>query len=184
MEGQTAIRKFMQKLLGIKYDHLIGEAVRQGHSTPLHLTAKAKPSLTPFCPCWDDLKSEWNQALEELFVERFKVVHPELRENEACMRAYFHQRLRTLREALSRHNRELAGDNICERRSSKSRRRERRRMVRVLFLKSVYRVISLDRFTIRDGHGLWITVEPSRHQMNHIQSYFCIKWSNYWELTG
>ncbi|KAJ7165161.1 hypothetical protein C8R46DRAFT_1035765 [Mycena filopes] len=127
-----AIRKLMQRLLGIAYDNLIGESVRLGHSTPLIATmGPQKPSLTPFCPCWEDLGGEWNQALAELFLERFKLDHPELAilRNETYICSYFHQRLRTLREALVRCNRELAGEKVREKTASMGRRRERRRTV-------------------------------------------------------
>ncbi|KAJ7687467.1 hypothetical protein B0H16DRAFT_1487473 [Mycena metata] len=126
---QKAIRTKMQELLGIEYDHFIGDAIRLGHSTPLELSIGAYPSsLIPFRPCWDDLKGEWNQALGDLFLHCFKLEHPELVQNLAQREAYickhFHQRLRTLRVALDRQARNAQG-----RITAMGRRSERRRAI-------------------------------------------------------
>ncbi|KAK7013874.1 hypothetical protein R3P38DRAFT_2788135 [Favolaschia claudopus] len=99
---QRAIRKLMQRLLGIQSDRTAGDAVRRGHATSLKL-AKAfpQPTLVPFRPCWDDIAGDWNQALGQLFVESFKLEHPQLATNETYIRKYFLRRLRTLREAMA-----------------------------------------------------------------------------------
>ncbi|KAJ7148289.1 hypothetical protein C8R46DRAFT_1044838 [Mycena filopes] len=128
--SQRAIRKLMQQLLGIRYDHFIGEAVERGHSTPLELAVRpGKPTLSPFCPCWEDLGGQWNQDLGELFLERFQHDHPTLAGNETQILAHFHQRLRTLREALGLYGRRLVGADPKLQIAGQKRRSERRRAI-------------------------------------------------------
>ncbi|KAJ7730553.1 hypothetical protein B0H16DRAFT_1469527 [Mycena metata] len=127
---QKAVRELMQQLLGIEYDHNIGEAVRRGHCTALEFTAgDVEPSLTPFRPCWEDLKGDWNQTLAELFLDRFKLEHPDLSRNETYICDYFHKRLRTLRTALGIYGAESTADEVHDVMSSRGRRRQRRRAI-------------------------------------------------------
>ncbi|KAJ7175609.1 hypothetical protein C8R46DRAFT_1214079 [Mycena filopes] len=132
---QKAIRSLMQTLLGIRNDRGIGEAIlKNGHCATLAEATEfaiaddpTQPTLTPFRPCWDDIKGSWNLALEDLFLAQFKTDYPEYSSDESYIRNHFRQRLETLRAAFFVQLRESNQPDLRDEAGSNRRRRERRR---------------------------------------------------------
>ncbi|KAK7013884.1 hypothetical protein R3P38DRAFT_2545937, partial [Favolaschia claudopus] len=147
-----------QSLMGIKNDGCIGHAIQRGHFTPREVAVAygnqadnaVSPALEPFRPCWEDLRSPWNLALEDLFVDRFRDEHPEHTMDQEYIRTRFRQRLETMRDAIMVQVRQLGRPDLQRKKFSRNRRRERRR---VLFRRrKAWASDNLETMIQADGH--------------------------------
>ncbi|KAH0578098.1 hypothetical protein H2248_005528 [Termitomyces sp. 'cryptogamus'] len=104
------VRDTLKPLLGIKQDKEISEKTKNGQ----HMASPDEvdnfdngsipaPSLTNFCPYWDDIYCSWKESLAEKFIDQILDTNPELANEREDMKKHFFQRLETLKREPKRH---------------------------------------------------------------------------------
>ncbi|THU87457.1 hypothetical protein K435DRAFT_919810 [Dendrothele bispora CBS 962.96] len=163
---KSKCRELDHRLLGIKTDKDVYRAVRdRNHMTPLS-TADAfvngdggeQPTLEMFRPCWSDLNHTWNSILQELFVAKFIEENPEMAVHGPFVKAYFMQRLETMKRALGTSIHDTQG-HLSHATLKKTKRSERRRRLWKRRLEFALDNRGTEERPNRHFHALWEMID-------------------------